>query len=47
MVIITAHNSILIQSVYLGAGFKKEQKEIHFHMNSLPQDVIKPQNINK
>jgi len=47
MVIITAHNTILIQSVYQGAGFKKEQKEIRFHLNSLPQDVLKLQNINK
>lgn len=42
--VITAYNTVLIQSVYLGAGFKKEQKEIHFHMNLLPQDVLKPIN---
>ena len=47
MVIITAHNTILIQSGFLGAGLKEGQKEIHFHMNSLTQDVLKPKNINK
>lgn len=47
MVIIAAHNAMLIKLVYLGAEFKKEQKEIYFHLNSLPQDVLKSQNINK
>lgn len=36
MVIIAAHNAIVIKPVYLEVGFKKEQKEIYFHVNSLP-----------
>lgn len=47
MVIIAAHNAILIKPVYLGAGLKKEQKEMYFHINSLLPDVLKPQNRNK
>lgn len=41
MIIIASHNAILIKPVYLDAGFKKEQKEMYFHINSLPQDVLK------